>query len=264
MIAPDLVRATRHIGRALFDALAELGSIRMAPPRDARDAAHRLAGALGAIARAHSIAVKVRGDIPRGTALVVANHVSYLDPLAILPLCPAIPVAKGEVSGWPLVGALGSALGVAFVRRADGMSRARTLLRMHALLAAGVPVLNFPEGTTSPGDRVLAFHRGSFGIAQRLGVPVVPLAIRYRDPALAWCDDALFLPHYLKMAARSRVDVELAFGAPLHARAYEPPEDMAIRARNAITRLLRNPDATVRARVSPPRPDPVLPAVRVA
>ena len=111
----DIVRASRHAGRGLFYALAELGSARMAPPRDARDAIHRLAGALGAIARAHSLAVTVTGDIPRGRALIVANHVSYLDPLAILPRCPAAPLAKSEVEAWPIVGPIGKALGVQFV-----------------------------------------------------------------------------------------------------------------------------------------------------
>jgi len=264
MIGFELLRAAPRTGRGLFHALAELGGARTAPPRDARDAAHRLAAALGAIARAHDIGVTVCGDVPRGCALVVANHVSYLDPLAILPVCPAAPLAKAQVRAWPIVGAIGAALGVTFVARDDAMARARALRRVRALLAAGVSVLNFPEGTTTHGDRVRPFHRGCFGIAQRLGVPVVPVAIRYRDPALAWCDDAAFLPHYVKMAARSRVDVELQFGAALPPRTGELAEVMAARARNAITRMLRGHDATGRARISPSRSDAVLPAARLA
>jgi len=264
MVGFELLRATHRVGRGLFNALAELGSARSAPPRDPREAAHRLAGALGTIARAHDLAVTVRGEIPRERVLLVANHVGYLDTLAILPVCPAAPVAKSEVMEWPIVGAIGAALGVVFVERGDTMGRARVLRRMHALLASGVTVLNFPEGTTSHGDRVLPFRRGSFGIAQRLGVPVVPIAIRYTDPELAWCDDATFLPHYLKMTSRARVEVELSFGAPMSPRAGEPPEDMAARARNAIAKSLRITDAAARPRLSPTRPDPVLPPRRVA
>lgn len=250
MLGVPLFRAAGRTSRALFDALAELGSARGAPPRDAREAAHRLAGVLGTIARAHAIAVHVHGEVPRGTALVVANHVGYLDPLAILPTCPAIPVSKGEVIGWPIVGDIGRALGVVFVRRADPFARARALRRVHALLAAGVPVLNFPEGTASRDGRVLPFVRGAFGVAQRLGVPVVPLAIRYRDPSLAWCDDETFLPHYLRMAARDRIDIDLAFGAPMQPRAHEPAEDMAARARNTVMRLLRSPETSIRVAAS--------------
>ena len=264
MIGLELYRTTHHAGRALFHALAALGTARTTPPRDVREAAHRLAAALGAIARAHELAVTVRGEVPRGTALIVANHVSYLDPLAILPVCPAAPLAKAEVEAWPVIGAIGRALGVVFVDRPRGPARARALRRLHALLAAGVPVLNFPEGTTTHGDRVLQFARGSFGIAQRLGVPVVPLAIRYRDPELAWCDDASFVPHYLKMAAQRRIEIDLVFGAALSLRAHELPEDLAARARHAIARNLRSDHAATGVRVPASRPDPVLPPARVA
>lgn len=266
MIGFDVLRATRHVGRGMFNALAELGSARMAPPRDAREAAHRLAGALGTIARAHELAVTVIGDVPRGPALVVANHVSYLDPLAILPVCPAAPVAKGEVMSWPIVGPIGHRLGVTFVRRKDPAARVRALHRIHRLLAAGVPVLNFPEGTTTRGDRVLPFWRGTFGIAQRTGVPVVPVAIRYRDPELAWCDGATFLPHYLQVARRPRIEVSLTFLPAMSPRTGEAAEDMAQRARHAIVRALdkmRWNHAGTRDQLSASRPDSVLPARRV-
>ncbi len=254
-----------HTGRGLFDALAELGAARMAPPRDARDATHRLAGALGTIAKAHEMVVDVCGDVPRGPVLLASNHVSYLDPLAILPICPAVPIAKGEVATWPVIGSIGSALGVAFVRRADPMARARVLRRVYDLLCARVPVLSFPEGTTTIGDQVLPFHRGTFGIAQRLGIPVVPVALRYADPALAWTDDAKFVPHYVRTANRPRIDVRVWFGAAMTPRTGELPEDMAARARNTIARTLKRwNDATTSIRVSPSRPDPVLPVTRVA
>lgn len=256
-----IVTATRHAGRGLFDALAELGAIRMAPPRDAAAAAHRLAGALGAVARAHDVIVRVEGEVPRATALVVANHVSYLDPLAILPVCPAIPLAKGEVARWPIVGAIGQATGTVFVAREDRHDRVRALRRLYALLAGGTSVLNFAEGTTTAGDTVAPFWRGGFGVAARLGVPVVPVALRYRDPARAWTGGATFLPHYLDTIGEASIEVVLRFGAPLHARTGEVPEAMAARARHAVASLLERTrfDAGLRARVPSPRPDAVLP-----
>ncbi len=250
-----------HIGRGLFNALAELGAVRMAPPSGSKAAAHRLAGALGAVARAHDLQVTVCGDVPRTTALIVANHVSYLDPLAILPMCPALPVAKGEVSGWPIVGPIGAALGTVFVKRDDPMARARTLRRIHDLLASGTSVLNFAEGTTTNGDSVRPFWRGTFGIAQRLCVPVVPVAIRYRDPEMAWCDGATFFPHYMQLTARTRVDVALTFGAPMLPRTGESPEAMAARVRGVVGHLLQHTrwnDAGLRTQLPTPRANSVL------
>jgi 1-acyl-sn-glycerol-3-phosphate acyltransferase len=267
MIGFDVFRATHHAGRGLFNVLAELGSARTARPRDTLEAAHRLAGAIGTVARSHQLVVTTRGEIPRGRALIVANHISYLDPIAILPHCPATPVAKAEVLGWPVVGSIASSLGVVFVARKDRMARVRALRRIHDLLDAGVPVLNFPEGTTTRGEHVKPFWRGSFGIAQRLGVPVVPVAIRYRDPEMAWCGGAAFLPHYLRVASRPRIEVTLSFCTPLPARTGELPENMAARARNVIARALdemRNSDAGLRSELSPSRTNTVLPVARVA
>lgn len=269
----QLVHASRHFGRGLFHTLAELGAVRMASsgPGDPRIAAHRLAAVIRAVARAHDLYVHVRGEVPRGQALIVANHVSYLDPLAILPEFPAIPIAKGDVSGWPIIGPIARGLGVVFVERSDPGKRIIALRRIHDLLALGASVLNFPEGTTTDGARVAPFWRGTFGIAQRLGVPVAPVALRYRDPAMAWCGQATFLPHYMRTVCRPRIDVALVFGAPMYPRTGEAPEAMAARVRGVIGRMLETMPETTRwidagpsVRLSTPRPDPVLPASDVA
>lgn len=261
------ISTARHVAGGLFHALAELGAVRMAPPRDMRAAAHRLAGALGTVARAHDLQVTLRGEVPRSVSLVVSNHVSYLDPLAILPMCPALPVAKAEVESWPIVGPIGASLGTMFLRRDDVMDRARVLRRMHDLLASGVSVLNFAEGTTTRGEAVGPLWRGGFGVAQRLGIPVVPCVVRYRDPALAWCDGATFFPHYLRTAGQKRLEVAIVFGPPMQARTGESPESMAARARGLLSHMLdltRWTDAGLRSQLPSPRPDAVLPAPRVA
>lgn len=259
--------AGKHLARGMFHALSDLGTARISPPRNARDAAHRLAGTLTAIARAHDMHVQISGEIPRGRALIIANHVSYLDPIAILPYCPAVPVAKGEVSGWPVIGPIASSLGVQFVQRSNPFARVATLRRIHDLLAGGTPVLNFAEGTTTSGASVGPFWRGTFGVAQRLDVPVVPVAIRYREPDLAWFNQATFLPHYWRTVCRPRLEVALTFGTAMHPRAGESPEAMAARARGIIRHMLdhtRWTDAGRSTGVSPSRSDSVLPAARSA
>ena len=247
----DLSRVTRRAARGLFEAFAEIGGARLYPPQDARAAAHRLAAAAGAIARAHELAVTVHGDIPRAPALVVTHRVGDLASLALLPVCPAIPVAPAAVRQWPVVRSLARAFGVAFITRADPMARARALRRVHDLLAAGVSVIDYalpaPRDHTHP---IGAFRRGSFGIAARLGIPVVPVAIRYRDPTLAAATATSATRRYLQLAARPRLEIELHFGAPMWPRAGEPPEVMADRARHRIARALRVVDAVARLRVA--------------
>jgi 1-acyl-sn-glycerol-3-phosphate acyltransferase len=159
--------------------------------------------------------LRIRGVIPTSPALIVANHVSYVDPLLILSVAPSMPVAKLEAHGWPLVGPALGALGVLFVDRGHAMSGAAVLRRASKILAGGASVLTFPEGTTTDGTTVLPFRQGVFHIARRLGVEVVPALVRYEDPRVSWTGGAAFLPHFLRLSALDSFSAELCFGVPV-------------------------------------------------
>ena len=124
----------------------------------------------------------MQGGLPPGPLLLACNHVSWLDPLVVAASVPCAPISKLDVRGWPLVGGLAGLLGVIFHARGDQGSGLRVLRQVEVALAAGLPVLNFPEGTTTDGAGVLRFHKGLFGLAARLGVPAVPVALRYLVP----------------------------------------------------------------------------------
>ena len=188
------------------------------------------------LCRHHRLAVMVEGEIPHRPVVLVANHLGYLDPLAILSVIPALPVAKAEVAEWPIVGARAREAGVLFVRRGCAHSGAQVLLGARRALRAGTSILNFPEGTTTRGDGLLPLHRGVFGLAARLGVDVVPVRVRYDAVGLAWVGDATFLPHYLRFAGREHSLVHLRFGAALTS-AGRAPEALAEAAREAIEAL---------------------------
>jgi 1-acyl-sn-glycerol-3-phosphate acyltransferase len=98
----------------------------------------------------------------------------------VLSVCPSHFVAKMEVSRWPVVGALVAGVGTLFVER--GRRRAVHQLndRIENMLRAGRRVAVFPEGTTSDGQRLLQFHGNLVEPALRVGVPVVPVGVRYR------------------------------------------------------------------------------------
>jgi lyso-ornithine lipid O-acyltransferase len=220
-----------------------------------------LAEVFAGLARHHGLAIDVVGEPPARACVVVANHLSYMDPIALLPVIPALPICKGEVGEWPLVGPGARATGVMLVDRASAWSGARVLRRAMAALAAGASVLNFPEGTTTEGDRVLPFRRGIFGAARLAGAPILPVALAYGDADLAWTGDQTFIPHYLRTAARERIQVRVTVGAPFWP-ARRPAADLATEARRRILILLGRDDhdAAVRVRVPETRPDSVLSA----
>jgi 1-acyl-sn-glycerol-3-phosphate acyltransferase len=186
----------------------------------------------------HGVVVVTTGERPRGPAVVVTNHVSYLDPLVVASAAPCIAVAKGETRNWPLVGRGLAALGVVFVRRGDAYSGAIALRGCLRALRAGTSILNFPEGTTTDGGSVLPFHRGVFGLARLSGVPIVPASIAYDDPRVAWFGGRAFLPHYASLARTPRVVARVRFGEPIAPLAHERIEDLTLRGRAAVVGLL--------------------------
>jgi 1-acyl-sn-glycerol-3-phosphate acyltransferase len=231
-------RGGTRVARAAVASLSALGEARIAPNRTLMDRARALTAAMRDLCTIHAIDVDVIGVVPERPCVIAANHLSYLDPLVILSQLPAAPIAKAEVADWPLIGPAAAALGVSFVDRASIAARVRVLRRALGALRDGVNVLNFPEGTTTDGSRLLRFHRGIFGLAMLAGVPVVPVAIAYDAAELAWTGNATFLPHYWKLSTRPAARARLIVRAPMWPRAAEQPEDFALRVRTSIALAL--------------------------
>ncbi|MFG5409079.1 lysophospholipid acyltransferase family protein [Piscinibacter sakaiensis] len=124
---------------------------------------------------------------PRGGAtLVVANHVSWLDILALHAHCPqARFVSKADVRRWPVLGRLVASAGTLFIERERKRDALRVVHELAAALQAGQTVAVFPEGTTSDGHGVLPFHANLLQAAIAVEAPVQPVALRYRDAAHA-------------------------------------------------------------------------------
>lgn len=126
-------------------------------------------------------------------SLVVANHVSWLDAVALHALLPAAIVAKAESRRWPLLGRMLQRNDTLFVQR----RACRDLLRVNAdiasRLARGESVAVFPEGTTSDGAQLLPFRPALFQPAVAGGHPVRAFALAYLDAAGRRCVEAAYL-----------------------------------------------------------------------
>jgi 1-acyl-sn-glycerol-3-phosphate acyltransferase len=224
----SLLRLRRLSGTAsaalqMAGRLAFLRALEDAP--DPRSRANVLQQIARLLLRVHDIEVKEQGPRPGVPSLIVANHVSYLDPLVIMASHPALPVAKEEVRAWPLIGRLCERAGVQFVSRASASSGAAALRAMARTLLHGASILNFPEGTTTGGRGVLPLKPACFSVARATKVPVVPAAIAWESESLSWTGDDSFVPHYLMTAARERTEVRLRWGEPIEpSRSATTPE----------------------------------------
>ena len=209
-----------------------------AGPESRREQAVRLRDLLARVTTLHGVEIDVEGPVPTGAAVLASNHVSWLDPLVICGLVPCVPISKEAVARWPVVGAVARDLGVLFVERGNGRSGMRVLRGAARALEAGISVLNFPEGTTTRGDGVLPFNAGLLGMARIAEAPIVPVAISYDRPELAWVGDDTFLPHYLRFAGGGRSVAHVRFGAPIDAARFGAGTDLARSVRNAVASLL--------------------------
>jgi 1-acyl-sn-glycerol-3-phosphate acyltransferase len=125
------------------------------------------------------IGIDVEGEFPESGA-VISNHLSYLDIVVFATLRPCVFVSKAEIASWPVVGWMTTMSGTVYVARGHGGSALKARDGMQSAVAAGLPVVFFPEGTTSNGHTLLKFHSGLLGQVMMNGTPVTAAHVSYR------------------------------------------------------------------------------------
>ena len=126
----------------------------------------------------------VRGSPPviaNRAAVLVANHVSWLDIQLIHSVWQVRFVAKSEVRRWPLIGWLSARTGTLFIERGKHRHATRINRAIHAAFEQGDAVGVFPEGTTTDGRELTRFHASLLQPAVDEGAMVYPVALRYLD-----------------------------------------------------------------------------------
>jgi 1-acyl-sn-glycerol-3-phosphate acyltransferase len=128
------------------------------------------------------IHLKVLGQpVVSGPALMVANHISWLDILVMHAARHCRFVSKSDVRDWPLVGMLATGAGTLFIERTRRKDALRMVKDMADAMRNGDVVAIFPEGTTSDGRELLPFHANLIQAAILANAPVQPLSIQFKD-----------------------------------------------------------------------------------
>ncbi|NKD77738.1 1-acyl-sn-glycerol-3-phosphate acyltransferase [Haematospirillum sp. H1815] len=172
------------------------------------------------------VKVVVRGTLSQHRPLLcVANHVSYIDIMILCALIPGAFVSKAEVRQWPGIGFLASIARTIFVeRRVSATAQHRDVIAER--LQEGEPIILFPEGTSSDGNRVLPFKSSLFNTAEKAvngeAVHVQPVSIAYTRykglpmgrsmrPFFAWYGDMELFPHLMDFLRLGSLTVEVDF-----------------------------------------------------
>jgi 1-acyl-sn-glycerol-3-phosphate acyltransferase len=196
--------------------------------------------------------VRVRGTMTDSRpVLFVSNHSSYLDVPVLGSIIPAAFVAKSEVAGWPLVGALARLQRTVFIERRaqragvqrDGMRR--RLQQNHSIIL-------FPEGTSSDGMRTLPFKSSLFSIVETAlsngnTVTVQPVSLvctelgglpigRAWRPFYAWYGDMTFIPHFWNVFKLGHFTVDVIFHPPVTITEFADRKALAVFCRGVIAK----------------------------
>lgn len=168
--------------------------------------------------------------------LMVSNHTSYLDILALGGIARVSFVAKSEVASWPLFGTFARLQRTVFVERERRSKTGESRDQIRNRLLEGDALVLFPEGTSNDGNRVLPFKSALMGAAEsQVGtdakgepvyVPVQPVSISYvglhgipmgreNRPLYAWYGDMELVDHLWEGLKTGPVDVLIEFHEPM-------------------------------------------------
>lgn len=206
---------------------------------------HRLIRAWqSGLMRVFGIRMRSVGTPLPGPTVFVANHVSWIDIVALHSQRMMGFVAKKEIAGWPLVGWLASRGETIYHQRGNTESLGGVLHEMLARLRAGRSVGVFPEGRTRGGHEVGPFHARIFLAAVEAGVPVQPVALRYGNRGdaqtiVAFGPTENFAQNFLRLLGEPPRTAEAIFLEPIPAGGGEGRRRIAELARERIVAALQ-------------------------
>lgn len=195
--------------------------------------AARIAGA-----RVERIGVPLRRDV-----FFVANHVSWIDILALAGASGTAFVAKAELGRAPVVGWLSRLNRTVFVKRENRLGVAEQINALREALQDNWSITVFPEGTTTDGRSLLPFKTSMLSVLEPPppGVLVQPVLLDYGPVAeeIGWIGDEGGLNNARRVLARKGTfTVRLHFLEPFSPEEFRGRKAIGARARAAIEAAL--------------------------
>lgn len=242
------LRAMWRLLRAIVHALHGALICALVFPRlDAAQRMQRVGWWSARMLRQFGIRLEARGGVQAAPVLLVANHVSWLDILAINAVQPVRFVSKADVRHWPFLGWLVACGGTLFIERERKRDALRVVHQVAAALREGETVAVFPEGTTGDGRGVLPFHANLLQAAIATGTPVQAVVLRYRDAHADFSDaggyvgDTSLLQSLWSAACADGLSVGVEVLAP-EATAGADRRILAEKLRTSIAQRIAGPD----------------------
>jgi 1-acyl-sn-glycerol-3-phosphate acyltransferase len=162
--------------------------------------------------------------------VLIINHQSYADVVALFATLPRVPVflAKRELRRLPLFGRVMQTAGHVFVDRGKHDRALESIERAAKMLEPGAPLAVFPEGTRARRPEIRPFKKGAFHLARKAGACIVPIGIH--GSLEAWPRTAMSpLPGVIRVRVGKPISKEDVASMPL--------DDLIRRGRDEVASL---------------------------
>ena len=194
---------------------------------------------LGAIGWICGLRVRTEGRPAAAPVLFLANHLSWLDILALAGITRTAFAGKDALAGHPFLRWLCEQNETIFLQRDRRHTVAQQVEEVRTALA-NRPLTIFPEGTTSDGTALLPFKSSLLAAAESAHVQIQAVALEY-DAAteIAWGAEPGLANVWTVLARRRPVRLTIRFLEPLSGDAALQRKPMAMEAQRAIAAALR-------------------------
>lgn len=183
--------------------------------------------------RIFNIHIHCHGENPlagdrREGMLIVSNHLGYVDVFVHGALFGIRFAPKAEIRKWPILGLYTSFVHPVWVDRSSKMKSKKCVEEFRATLLNGVPLIVYPEGTSTEGVEVLPFKSSLFDIVTDGESRILPVVTRYRVPEGAatpcWFGDISMGRHLWDFLAIPRIDADIYILPPVRSGTKERKE----------------------------------------
>lgn len=178
-------------------------------------------------------------------ALLVGNHMSYVDVIVLVSFYPTTFVTSTEVRDAPGLGLICRMTGCLFVDRKNRGGIRGEISELSDGLAHGMNVAIFPEATSGNGEKLLRFKKPLYLSAIETSSPILPFCLNYRrvggEPinrvsrdSICWYGDMDFIPHIFALTGNGGVDAEITFLPPIYPEAGDDAAPIVERSQAAV------------------------------
>ena len=186
--------------------------------------------------------IKYKGKPCHEPKLIVSNHISWLDIVAIGATQPCVFIAKSSVVRWPVIGQLARISGTLFLDRQNRKDLSKVMRKGKSAIENGISLVFFPEATTTDGKQIKSFHPSIYQTAIDSHCSTQAIAISYPEINMAspapYIDNDSFMSHLIRILSTPSINICLEYCTPIPTTYNHDRKKLATSTQAQVTKAL--------------------------